>query len=164
MTVVSLDRLYRELARQIRAYLYRSAGRNPDLADDLLHDVFVTAARRREQLARADSPRAWLFGVARKIALASGRKLQRRSLELTHDVAARSDEDPADTAFHEAIAALEPRDREILELRLREGLTYDEIAAALEIPVGTVRSRLHHAVRRLRALAGPRGKDSRSSP
>jgi RNA polymerase sigma-70 factor (ECF subfamily) len=41
--------------------------------------------------------------------------------------------------------------REALELRLRDELTYEEIAAVLEIPVGTVRSRLHNALERVRA-------------
>lgn len=57
--------------------------------------------------------------------------------------------------FQRALARLAPRDREILALRHFEELSYKEIAAALEIPEGTVMSRLFHARRRLRELLGP---------
>ena len=50
----------------------------------------------------------------------------------------------------DAVARLPEPFREVLELRLREELSYGQIAQVLEIPVGTVRSRLHHAVQRLR--------------
>ena len=53
--------------------------------------------------------------------------------------------------MRKAIAQLAPELRETLELRIEQELSYEEIAGVLEIPVGTVRSRLHHAVRRLRA-------------
>jgi RNA polymerase sigma-70 factor (ECF subfamily) len=51
-----------------------------------------------------------------------------------------------------AIGRLPPHQRETLQLRLVDDLSYDEIAAVLEIPVGTVRSRLHNAVRTLGEL------------
>jgi RNA polymerase sigma-70 factor (ECF subfamily) len=55
----------------------------------------------------------------------------------------------------EALARLEARDRDVLLLVAWEGLTYEEVAAALEIPVGTVRSRLNRARKGVRAaLAG----------
>ena len=53
--------------------------------------------------------------------------------------------------MHRAIAALPELQREALLLKLQHELTYEEIASVLNIPVGTVRSRLHHAVRQLRA-------------
>jgi RNA polymerase sigma-70 factor (ECF subfamily) len=52
--------------------------------------------------------------------------------------------------MREAICCLPEIHREVLELRLRDDLSYEEIAQVLNIPVGTVRSRLHHAVRGLR--------------
>jgi RNA polymerase sigma-70 factor (ECF subfamily) len=60
-------------------------------------------------------------------------------------------------AVRAAIASLPEAQRETLELRLRNELSYEEIAAVLGIPVGTVRSRLHGAVKTLRdRLAGDR--------
>jgi len=52
--------------------------------------------------------------------------------------------------MRESISKLNPALREIMELRLQSELSYEEIAEALDIPVGTVRSRLHHAVKQLR--------------
>ncbi len=74
--------------------------------------------------------------------------------------------DPADRdALEVALASLSAEDREILMLRHLDGLSYDELSARLEIPRGTVMSRLHHARRRLRQRwesapdTGPRGKE-----
>lgn len=58
--------------------------------------------------------------------------------------------DPRLTRMRDAIAALPAKWSEVLQFRIRQELTYEEIAAVLDIPVGTVRSRLHAAVRRLR--------------
>ena len=57
--------------------------------------------------------------------------------------------------MHNAIAALPTAQREVLELKLQHELTYEEIASVLEIPIGTVRSRIHHAVLRLRETLNP---------
>ena len=52
--------------------------------------------------------------------------------------------------MREAIGRLDPALRQVLQLRLREEMAYEEIARFLNIPVGTVRSRLHYAVKNLR--------------
>ncbi len=54
-----------------------------------------------------------------------------------------------------AIQELPPLYRQTLLLRLADELSYEEIAAALDVPLGTVRSRIHEAVRRLRAQLSP---------
>jgi RNA polymerase sigma-70 factor (ECF subfamily) len=53
---------------------------------------------------------------------------------------------------------LPPQIRETLDLRLRDELSYEEIAAVLAIPVGTVRSRLHDALRKLQSELNPGGR------
>ena len=144
------ERLYREYGPAIRGYIRRRLG-DDDSAQDLLQETFVMAIRRAEQLARAASPRAWLFAVARNLCRSAVRR--RRPLTgLPSQLAGEAERaDPRVERMREAIAALPRRQREALELRLREDLTYEEIASVLGIPVGTVRSRLHHAVRRLRS-------------
>jgi RNA polymerase sigma-70 factor (ECF subfamily) len=83
---------------------------------------------------------------------------EERSLELEDPgPAVGSELEAADErrVFQRALARLAPRDREILALRHYEDLSYKEIATALEIPEGTVMSRLFHARRRLGELLGP---------
>jgi RNA polymerase sigma-70 factor (ECF subfamily) len=58
--------------------------------------------------------------------------------------------DPRLEVMREGIARLNAASRQVLELRLQRELSYEEMAATLGVPVGTVRSRLHHAVRQLR--------------
>ena len=58
--------------------------------------------------------------------------------------------DPRLDVMREGIERLHAASRQVLELRLQRELSYEEIATTLRVPVGTVRSRLHHAVRQLR--------------
>jgi RNA polymerase sigma-70 factor (ECF subfamily) len=151
----------------IHGYLGRRIG--PDRADDLAADVFSIAfqSRARFQPVHA-SARPWLYGIASNLLLRHRRSELRRLHALGRLKAAEVDPLPgldaagerADAAslrrpLFEALARLEARDRDVLLLVAWEGLTYEEVAAALEIPVGTVRSRLNRARKGVRAaLAG----------
>lgn len=105
------------------------------------------------------SPRAYLFGIARKVSQAAWKRQYReRSFTTSTESADREwaapEADGRISAAHEMIATLPSLHREALDLRFTQGLSYAEIAEALNIPVGTVRSRLHHAIRAVRnALA-----------
>ena len=148
--VERIERLYREHGPAVFGYLRHMAGARVP-AEDLLQETFVQVLRRPDRLQRAVSPRAWLLGIARRLALNALRR--RRVMErLPEQVPDRATDQPDDSlgSMRAAIRALPPQQREALELRLAAELSYEEIAAVLEIPVGTVRSRLHHAVRRLR--------------
>lgn len=144
-----LESLYEDVGPSLLGYLTQRAA-DPELARDLLQETFAVAVRHPERLQRAASARAYLFGVARNLAITAFRR--HRDLEtLSADVSI--DDAPADARLEwmrEAIAQLKPEFREALELRLQQELSYEEIAQVLDIPVGTVRSRLHHAVRQLR--------------
>src|SRR5205823_5165571 len=118
------------------AYLRRHAGA---AADDLLQETFVQAIRGAGRFAEAISPRAWLFAIARNVAIAARRRL-RLHAPLPTDCAAdlQPAEDPRLEAMRSAIARLPDGQREALELRLRDDLSYEEIADVLRIPIGTV--------------------------
>ena len=108
------------------------------------------ALRGSDRAGEYGSVRGWLFGVARNVGLTAVRRRPRHH-ELRWDVEAKPPEHDCRAAeVKDAINELPAGMREALELRLQENLSYDEIAAALAIPVGTVRSRLHNAVRLLR--------------
>ncbi len=147
--------LYTEHAPALMRYLHRLTGRR-DTAEDLLQETFVQALKGLDRLDAAASPKAWLFAIARHLGL-NARQRRRDLLPLAGEIAAPTVEkpDPRQERMREAIAALPEKQRETLQLRLADGLSYEEIAAVLGIPVGTVRSRLHTAVKSLRELFNP---------
>ena len=142
--------MYREIGPELLVYFRRHHG-NPQAAEDLLQETFAAVMKNPDRLLRAGSPRAYLFGVARNLSA----EMYRRS-HPTEELPAEpqiDEEEPTDPrleVMREAIVRLNADSRQILELRLHRELSYEEIAAALGVPIGTVRSRLHHAVRQLR--------------
>lgn len=145
-----IDRLYGQHASELYGYLVR---RCPDAATagDLLQETFLQVVRQSDQLSKVAMPRAWLFAIARNML---ARHYRRRRdpqpvAELWYEPASESKNDRV-AAMREAIKGLPAELRDTLELRLEQELSYEEIAQVLEIPVGTVRSRLHNAVRQLR--------------
>lgn len=119
------------------------------MSEDLLQETFANVMKHPERLLEAESPRAYLFGIARRVSADTFRRLHLTE-PLGDETSFESQtEDPRLAVMREAIERLEPTFRQVLELRLRRELSYEEMANALGIPVGTVRSRLHHAVKAL---------------
>jgi RNA polymerase sigma-70 factor (ECF subfamily) len=136
----------------VAAFIARRVG--PDIAEDLAQETFVTAFRRRHRFdARFESARPWLLGIANKT-IAGHRRAERRQLELYRRAAAvpppHADAPAAlDPDLFDGLKALARRDRDALLLHVWGELSYEETAAALGIPVGTVRSRINRARRKL---------------
>lgn len=148
--VSQVEGLYQAYGPALLVYLRRLAGRG-DLAEDLLQETFVQALRGIDRLGEVTSQRAWLFTIARNVGISALRR--RRYVAVLSDemaVAPAVVSDPRLERMRTAIDRLPDKLRETLDLRLRHDLSYEEIAQVLSIPVGTVRSRLHHAVRQLR--------------
>jgi RNA polymerase sigma-70 factor, ECF subfamily len=147
----NLDALFRNCGRDLGAYFARRHG-GPEAAEDLVQESFLQLARRLRTGPAPASLRAYLFGVARHVSLAFIRKRGSapEPLDAASDHAAAAEPDARLAVAREVIAALPGLQREILDLRFAHGLSYAEMATALDIPVGTVRSRLHHAVTLLR--------------
>ena len=153
----------------VHRYLARRVG--SDLADDLAAETFTTAfdVRRRYDTAHPDA-RPWLFGIATNLVRHHHRGEARRlrayaRLERPADadggfggIAARVDAGREGPAIADAVTRLSAGDRDVLLLYAWADLRYEEIAVALRIPVGTVRSRLHRARHRLRELLGDSGQ------
>jgi RNA polymerase sigma-70 factor (ECF subfamily) len=123
--------------------------------EDAVAEVFLVAWRRLDDIPSGAGARAWLYAVARNVlanqARASARR-ERLSEKLdAEQVAYETDDDPLTARVHHALAALAPRDREVLLLSEWEGLTPSEIARVIRCPVVTARGRLHRARRRFRA-------------
>lgn len=126
-------------------------------AEELAQETFlavIQGARRYEPRAPF---RSYLFGIAFNVLLAARRKAARgREDVLEHFDPPAAGSDPAAVLWvRQALAALDPAERDVLMMREYDVLSYDEIAAALGVPVGTVRSRLFRAREALRQqLAG----------
>jgi RNA polymerase sigma-70 factor (ECF subfamily) len=107
-------------------------------------------ARGLSKGSQPESPRGYLFGIARRVSQAAWRRSYREreavSLDIPTETLAAPKVDDRIAAAHELIAAMPDLQREILDLRFSQQLSYAEIAEALDIPLGTVRSRLHHAL------------------
>ena len=149
-----LEHLYRQHGSAILRYLRRISWQE-DAAEDLLQETFTQALGRIDHLTQATSSRAWLFGIARNLGRNAARR-RRHFAELPPQVpapATRETDERLERMRRQIANLPEPR-REALQLRLQDELSYEEIAAVLEIPVGTVRSRLHNAVRQLREAMG----------
>lgn len=145
-----LEAAYHEHGAALLAYLRRHFS-VVGSADDLLQETFVQALRTLDRAAEVVSLRAWLFGIARNVAVTAARR-RRDTVRLSETIAVREPEaaDPRIDRMQQAITRLPEAQREALELRVRDDLSYDEIADVLGIPVGTVRSRLHNAMRMLK--------------
>jgi len=141
-------------------YLCQLVGQR-ELAEEILQDTLVAVWKSASQFEGRSSVQTWLIGIARRQA---HNTLRRRSLpgldvsELEYVPAA--DPEPEDVALARAeredlaaaIQRLVPTQREILLLTFVHELSYQEMAKILGIPEGTVKSRLNHAKRALRAL------------
>ena len=152
---IQLDRLYREHSPALLRYLASRFSRFAP-PEDLLQETFLQAVRSAQKgtAKPLPSPRAWLFSIARHVGLTALRKTSAHPMGDLADPAAlpskSSETDDRTEAMRLAITQLPEAMRETLGLRLQEDLSYEEIASVLDVPIGTVRSRLHHAVRQLR--------------
>jgi RNA polymerase sigma factor (sigma-70 family) len=135
----------------IHGYAQRLVG--PDLADEIAAETFTRAFdRRRRYDASREDARPWLLGITANLLRRHWRTEKRR-----FDAYARSTgwpdgtlTEPVAADLAAALKALPRREREALLLLAWADLSYDEIALALDIPIGTVRSRISRARARLR--------------
>lgn len=148
---VDLDALFRECGKDLRLYFTRRHA-EMEMVSDLVQECFLQLARRLRAGPAVTSPRAYLFGIARHLSLTHLRRRTETAFPpLPEDeIATLAAPDPRLLAAREVIALLPALQREILDLRFTHDLSYAEIATTLGLPVGTVRSRLHHAMALLR--------------
>jgi RNA polymerase sigma-70 factor, ECF subfamily len=138
----------------VHKYLHRRAGR--DLADELAAETFAVAFERRATCRARGSALPWLYGIATNL-LRRRRRAEQRQLraygrsgvdrwaDYEDEAAARVDGSSRDAELARALRAMRPRERDALLLYALADLSYEEIAFALEAPVGTVRTWLHRA-------------------
>lgn len=146
--------------RAIHRFLRGRAG--AEVADDLASETFAVAFRRRAtyDVSRADA-QPWLYGIAVNL-LHERRRSEERRLRAYARVGSHSEESPAaegrlDSSLATALLELSLDDRNLILLFAWAGLSYEQLAEALALPVGTVRSRLSRTRAKLRESLGVPG-------
>jgi RNA polymerase sigma-70 factor (ECF subfamily) len=146
----AFGRFYRQHAARLRQFLRRSLG-DAKAAEDVAQDAFLQLWQHPDGFDPARAPlKSYLFGIAAKRATDWWRHRAREERRGASPPAGRGPE-PA-TLMEEALAHLEPESRSLLWLRTVEGYSGAELAAMLDIPVGTVKSRLFAAREQLRRI------------
>lgn len=157
-----LQALHDEHAPDLWRYVVRLTG-DPQLASDVVQETLLRAWRKPGSLARGHtSPRAWLFTVARNLVIDNQRSAHTRR-EIPHDdVPDARSADNTDAVLDswlvaDALAQLSPEHRTVIVHAFYGRRPIAEIAAELDIPPGTVKSRLHYGLRALRLALQERG-------
>ncbi|SCF46865.1 RNA polymerase sigma factor, sigma-70 family [Micromonospora matsumotoense] len=158
---VGLEGIYRRYADRLYTYA-RMMLREPEAAADAVHDAFLLAGQRIDQLRDPDRLRSWLYAIVRTECL---RQLRERSRSAPLTEAAEPVADTADPAaavnadqvrdlVHLAVAALNPGDREVVHLAIRHDLSSVDIGAALGVPANHAHARLSRARSQLERALG----------
>jgi len=160
----ALESLFTRYAQPLYSFLWRLTG-DQALAEDLLQEVFIRLVN------YAGKPplyfRAWLYTVARNLAYSSFRAHGREQAHRAYS-GANNDEALKDTTqdlpekvilsrdneerIRQSLERLPDEQREVVLLRYYQGLSLEEIATVVEVSLGTVKSRLYRALRRLRGM------------
>lgn len=158
----ALDELYARHRSPLLGYL-RSLVSDPGLAEEVFQDTLFAAWTGAARFERRSSVRIWLLSIARRRAHDA---LRRRTIHVVDGVSLDPYPDPDPEpesraiahaerqALQMALARLRPFHREVLVLNFVQELSYQAIAEVLDVPIGTVMSRLHYAKRALRAELG----------
>jgi RNA polymerase sigma factor (sigma-70 family) len=157
--------LFRRHSPRLHAYTKRRLG--PTLADDVVAEAFATAFRQRERFDGRAEFAAWLWGIASNVIAKHHRQetrmfraFARTGVDIAEDGVAELVSDRVHAAAHgpqlaKALASLSSQDRSAILLLAWGDLSYAEIAAILDLPLGTVKAKIHRARIKLRkALPG----------
>lgn len=153
-----LVRLNRERVINV---VYRMCG-NVNLAEDAAQEAFVRAWKHLPNYRPRSPFRNWVYRIATNVALDALRR-ERETVDIDALPLTVSDEGPEAAVegaergeqVRQAVLALSPASRAALILREYEGFSYREIADTLDIPIGTVMSRLNYARSKLRQMLAP---------
>ena len=167
--------LFERHAKPIYNYCFRRVGNWP-AAEDLVSVVFLEAWRRRDVELADGMVLPWLYGIATNVCRNTSRSQRRyrRALQrmqppqptpdFSGDVESRLDDEMQQQVALELVGRLRREEQDVLWLCGWSGLSYEEAALALDVPVGTVRSRLSRARARLRELGAELGHEEGRAP
>ncbi len=167
----AFERLLERHRKKLFGYLLRML-KNRERAEDVFQEVFLRIVKNRTSYQPSAAFSQWLYTIAHNLCVD---RFRRQGMENVESIDRESGEDsdmklsdrlassnpsPEECAasaerqrvLEDAITALDPDKREVFLLRERQGLSFKEIAAALDIPVNTAKSRMRYALEGLRGL------------
>ncbi|MBY0524860.1 MAG: sigma-70 family RNA polymerase sigma factor [Gemmataceae bacterium] len=157
-----LETLIRRYASPLLTFIQRMIG-DRHKSEDVFQEVFLAVWAKRQQYEFPRPFKAWLYAIAANKCHALGR---RRSLSITPlgEEASASGTTPADTAIAtetaslvtSAVAQLPTQQRAVVAMRVWNGMSYADIAEALDRTEATVRSHMHHGLIAMREFLQPR--------
>jgi RNA polymerase sigma-70 factor, ECF subfamily len=155
-----LDELYLASYRRLVVQMYAICGNLND-AEDAVQEAFITAIRKRRTLRSVQNPEAWIRTVALH---RLHRGWRHAAVVRRHQLAPREqpavEVGPEHVALVTALKALDPHQREVVVLHHLADLSVAEIASQLDLPIGTVKSRLGRGRQRLGELMTDREEPS----
>lgn len=154
----AFESLYRAYHPRLSRFLMNMT-RRPQIAEEVLNDTLLVIWNRPESFSGRSKLSTWIFGIAYRKALKAMRR-QDQPIEDEHAEARPGSETPADErlersevsrALSKAISELSPDHRAVVDLCYFNELGYREIAEIVDCPVDTVKTRMFHARRHLKA-------------
>lgn len=157
----AFDHLYKRYAGPLISYFMRLLWRDREKAEDFVHDFFTKLIHRPELFDTTRSFKTWMFSVASNMCKNEYKKQEIRKntsngLDSNYAVSDSSKNTESEVhhqlfkeAYNEQVKTLEQKHREVFEMRHFDGLSIKEIADALQINEGTIKSRLFYATKYL---------------
>lgn len=156
----AFDELYRRYARRIHGFFFRMLGRDEHLAADFTQDIFLRLWVAKERYTDGRNVRSWLFAMAYNLCRNEYRsrgyqadyigQLDREEDIYEEPVALRIDAEVFDRELSRLLDTLQPAQRLLFALRYEEELSVAQVAEIMNLPEGTVKSRLYYMLQNLR--------------
>lgn len=148
---VALERLYRSYYPRLCRFVLRVT-RDPELAREVINDVFLVVWHSAEQFRGESSVSTWILGIAYRKALQGARRQRRATLPETAVEPSEEHRGARHLDLESGLASLSREQRATVELAYFFGYSYREIAEIMDCPENTVKTRMFHARRALKSL------------
>jgi RNA polymerase sigma-70 factor (ECF subfamily) len=155
----AFEALYRRYFARLSRFLERMT-RRPVLVEEVVNDTFLTVFRNAHKYRHDAKPSTWIFAIAYRKGLKALSRLDEAVGDGTQGNELADDSEPQDAMLHwqrqrllgQALRSLSVKHRTVVELTYFQGADYREIAQIMDCPVDTVKTRMFHARRHLKAL------------
>lgn len=154
----AFEELYNRYARRLKGFFCRQMSCR-DMASDLTQDVFLRAYAARHTWREGKKVEPWLFTIAYNLCRNTWRhqQVEAEYMDMAEakecvaaDIEVNIDQTMLDRALHDILETLDEQSRALFSLRYEEELGVSQIAAIIGIPEGTVKSRLHKLINKLK--------------